>query len=136
MVLHDEVSLSPDGSLTAPPQLLKRLATNDAVLTPLAEGGLGLYPQAAWEFAVAEFDRLPDVRQEARLMIDLMRSNTSACQVGKGGRIEVPPALRRLAGLDELVLVVAARDHLQLWDPQTWARRARPDAQSRVHDVA
>jgi MraZ protein len=39
----------------------------------------------------------------------------------KQGRFVLPQAVREWAGLRDEVIIVGARDHIELWSPERWA---------------
>ena len=121
-VFRDEVTLAPSGLLELPADACSRLGAT-AVLAPGLEAELRLYAPRDWEAQMARVDALPDLRQEARLMVQLLRSNAMTVDIGHDRVLSIPPHLQRLGRLKSQVLVVSAGGHVELWDPQAWIRR-------------
>jgi MraZ protein len=86
-----------------------------------------LYPVPEWLPLEANLIRLsafdPTIRQLQRLLI----GHAEEVDIDAAGRILVPPALRKYAGLDREVVLVGQGRKLELWDEASWqAQTAQP----------
>jgi len=104
-------------------------------LAPGLQHGLRLYPAADWARRLSAMEALPNLRYEAKLMIQLMRSNAIEVAIGPEREILIPLFLRQLGRLKEQVLVVSGRDHVEIWNPDTWIRHDQP-VDAVAHGVA
>ncbi|OGG08548.1 hypothetical protein A2154_01035 [Candidatus Gottesmanbacteria bacterium RBG_16_43_7] len=41
-------------------------------------------------------------------------------EIDKTGRILLPTHLKEYAGITEIVVIIGAGDHFEIWDKQTW----------------
>lgn len=77
---------------------------------------------------IASFQRLTERLNEASLTNKAMRDyqrmlfTAASHEVpDKQGRIGVPPVLRTYAALEKDVVVVGVMNHLEIWNPESWA---------------
>ena len=47
-------------------------------------------------------------------------SNAEYCKIDGSGRIVIPPHMKKITEIDQEVLVVGARSHIELWNPKVW----------------
>jgi len=135
-MLYPQCALDPDGYLVLPYEARCKVGPAP-IIAPTMDHALGLYRPEAWSRLVAQFEALPDLRYEARLLVELLRSNASETVIGTDDMIRIPTPLRRLAHIDEQVLVVSAEDHIQIWNPQLWQGKCSESyTMSRSHGVA
>lgn len=121
VLLHPIVQLDPIGKVRLP--TISGRVGRKTVLSPTLNRSLAIYPAARWEEVADDLTALPHLREEASLLIDLVRSNAAEATIDEHDRLWIPEFLRRLAGLEDDVLPVVASDHLELWDPRRWAAR-------------
>lgn len=102
-----------------------RFRDGEAGQSFVATRGLGsclfLYPLVEWDRVLARFDR-----QKARIdpeqrrhFLQLMR-HTVETTVDAQGRILLPSALAKLAGISDEVTFVGAGDVIEMWDPKRY----------------
>ncbi len=85
------------------------------------DGQIDIYPVPAWQ-ALAE--KVGGENQAHAAVRDMSRIfyAASECPVDKQGRIVLPNALRRHAGLDTEVVLVGVKNHLEIWSRENWER--------------
>ena len=78
-------------------------------------------------YALAEFGKVADVlaslpvtQISTRRVGRLTFSNAFDLQIDRQGRIVLPPTLRQYAEIKDEVVVVGARDHLEIWARKLW----------------
>ena len=83
------------------------------------DGQINAYPLETWQ-QIAE--RMGQQNQALRSVRDLNRIlfAASECQIDKQGRILVPPALRKHAGLETNLVILGMQDHLEIWSQERW----------------
>ncbi len=88
------------------------------------DGQINISSVAAWQ-RIAEI--LSQQNQAIRAVRDLTRMVLAAddCPVDKQGRILIPQALRRDAGLDTNVVILGNVDHLEIWGLEQWQESQR-----------
>ena len=117
--LNTPLTLDPKGRITLPSRLKTMLDNEGAnVLVCIPhKGHLRLYTKPGFkEHVAAEFvgkDRFdPIVERKQRLRMGL----AAEVQVDAQGRVNVPPNLRAMAGLERDVMLLSIDERLELWD--------------------
>lgn len=82
---------------------------------------LGLFPRDAWDALAAKVAALPVTDAGARTFSRFLFASAYEVELDGQGRVVVPAGLREWAGLESEVVVVGARDHVELWAPGRWA---------------
>lgn len=117
-----EHTIDDKNRLTLPAKFREQLAEG-VVVTRGMDGCLYAYPAADWrerfQARVAGLDPLqPDSRKLQRHFF----SGASEAELDKQGRIMIPAALLKYAGLSRDVVVAGVSDHLEIWDRGAWRR--------------
>ena len=60
-------------------------------------------------------------------------SGAAEAEPDKQGRVMIPPALLRHAGLDREVVVAGMRDHFEIWDRAAWREHMKEVEGSAEH---
>jgi MraZ protein len=103
----------------------RRLALTPAgdgrlVLTADPSRCLLLYPLAAWEPIQTRLMALSSFNEQIRGLQRMLVGHADDVEIDAAGRILVPPALRRYAGLDKHVVLVGQGQKFELWDEAQW----------------
>jgi MraZ protein len=96
-------------------------------LSPNTEGCIALWTPG--EFARQSDERLAESRtggRDGRQRARYWAANSSDVEFDKQGRFALPSAIRDYGRLEGDVLVVGALDHVELWNPQTYAEQVNP----------
>src|SRR5258708_129592 len=91
-------------------------------VTPGPDQCLWLYTQECLERLAEKLDQAPATDGEARVFRRLYFAQTEAVDVDRIGRILIPERLVQFAGLKHEVVLLGVRDHLELWDAESWQR--------------
>ncbi len=86
-----------------------------------------LYPLAEYQAYRERVERTPMEPAEADSFERFLCSQTKVLQVDKPGRILLPREFRELAEIDDQVVLVGARDHIELWSPANWSEQLGQD---------
>jgi MraZ protein len=79
------------------------------------------YPRRDWtERIERRLDALDPLSSEARTVRRFTFSGASDEELDKQGRVTIPAALLRHAGLEREAVVVGVHDHLEIWDRRRW----------------
>lgn len=118
-----ELVLDAKGRLAIPARHREGLSSagNGRVIVTADHGGcLLIYPLAAWEPIEAQLMALSSFDDRIRSLQRLIVGHADEVEVDAAGRILIPPALRRYAGLDRHVVLVGQGRKLELWDEARW----------------
>ena len=105
------------------------------VLTRGLDGCLSVYPRGDWSALEARIATLDPLSKEARDMARFFYGAAADAELDKQGRVLVPPALVRHAGIGREVVVTGVRDHLEIWDRSVWADKVT-ELEGSADDVA
>ena len=111
--------LDEKGRLFLPAKFRNRLAEG-LVVTQGQEKCLVVWPQDVFD---AEADRVsarPMTSKSARAYTRMLFSSGSEQALDKQGRIGIPTPLREYAAIERDVVVIGARDRLEIWNPTRW----------------
>jgi MraZ protein len=117
-----EHTIDDKNRLTLPAKFREAMA-GGVVVTRGMDGCLFAYSSDDWrerfQVRVAALDPLqPDSRKLQRHFF----SGAAEAELDKQGRIMIPAALLRYAGLSRDVVVAGVHDHLEIWDREAWRR--------------
>jgi len=118
-----QLALDVKGRLAVPARHRDALAMGGEgrlVLTADPSRCLLLYPVAAWEPIQARLMDLSSFNDKIRGLQRLLVGYADDVEIDTAGRILVPPALRRYAGLDKHVVLVGQGHKFELWDEAQW----------------
>jgi MraZ protein len=116
-----EHTIDDKNRVTLPARFRDQLAAG-VVLTRGLDTCLDVYSRTDWEALVAsKLAGLDPFSREARELKRFFFSGASDAELDKQGRVVVPPALARRAGLGREVVVAGVHDHLEIWDRAAWA---------------
>jgi MraZ protein len=118
-----ELVLDAKGRLAIPARHRDGLAGSSGgrVIVTADNGGcLLIYPLAAWEPIEAKLMSLSSFDERIRSLQRLIVGHADEVDVDAAGRILIPPALRRYAGVDRRVVLVGQGRKLELWDEARW----------------
>jgi MraZ protein len=111
--------LDEKGRLILPAKYRDELAEG-VVITKGQERCLYVWP-------LAEFTRVTNAMRDAQMSGKTLRDHSRVLFASgsdevpdKQGRVTVPPALRRYAGLDRDCVVIGANSRMEIWDAAAW----------------
>jgi|SRR5687768_6792466 MraZ protein len=130
-----EHTLDDKNRITLPAKLRAAFA-GGVVLTRGLDGCLFAYPRADWERLVeSTLGSLDLLSQEGRRVHRFFFSGATEAELDRQGRVMIPAALIKHAGLGRDVVVAGVRDHLEIWDGATW-RKELNEVEGSAEDVA
>jgi MraZ protein len=109
--------------LVAIPSAFRRKTedSGDSFVLTFFDDAIAGYPRGTWLSLEKQVLSLPAFSKKARSLSRVLASRAHESRVDTQGRILVPPALRRLAGLDRDVVVNGAMDRLEIWPRTKWS---------------
>ena len=106
------------------------------VLTRGMDGCVYAYARADWEQLVqSRFALLDPLSRDDRMIQRHFFSGAGEATADRQGRVMVPAALVKHAGLGREVVVAGVFDHLEIWDRSAWQAQVK-DVEGRAEDVA
>jgi MraZ protein len=117
-----EHTIDDKNRLTLPAKFREELA-GGVVVTRGMDGCLFVYSAEHWrERFQARVGGLDQLQREGRKLQRHFFSGAGEAELDKQGRIMIPSALLRYAGLSRDVVVAGVSDHLEIWDREAWRR--------------
>ena len=116
-----EHTIDDKNRLTLPARFREALSEG-VVVTRGMDGCLYAYPRADWQEQLSRVSSLDPLSSEGRKLQRHFFSGAAEAELDKQGRIMIPGALLRYAGLEREVVVAGIHDHLEIWDRETWRR--------------
>jgi MraZ protein len=113
-------SVDAKGRVAVPVRFRAELA-GVAFLSRWIDECLAIFPRDAWDGLAAKVANLPIGDAGARSFMRFVFSSAFEVEIDRQGRIVLPANLRGWAGLEGEVVVVGARDHVELWEPTRWS---------------
>lgn len=129
-----EHTIDAKGRLVLPAKFRNRLP-DGGYLAPHASG-LALWPPAAFEEMVDRLAlqvRAGEVDPDALVGIT---ANADEVSADAQGRILLSPRLREMGALAAEVVLLGARDHIQIWSIEAWRQRRDAVTQSATSALA
>lgn len=118
-----ELVLDAKGRLAVPARHRDGLVSGGnghLVVTADPGGCLLIYPVGTWEPIEARLMQLSSFDDKIRSIQRLIVGHADDVELDAAGRILIPPALRRYAGLDKRVVLVGQGQKLELWGEVKW----------------
>jgi len=109
------------GRIAVPVRFRAQLAENSVVASWVDPCG-SIHPPEEWAKVMARLEGLPIGDPAARQSNRTLTARAFPFDMDKQGRFVLPPAVRDWAGLTNEVVIVGARDHIELWSPERWAQ--------------
>jgi len=95
--------------------------SGDSFILTFFDDAIAGYPRGTWLSLEKQVLSLPAFSKKARSLSRVLASRAHESRLDTQGRILVPPALRRLAGLDRDVVVIGAMDRFEIWPRGKWS---------------
>jgi len=93
------------------------------VLTRGFEGGVDVLTLPYWDKIAERLSKMPTLDMQSRYFRKFYYSSAHQTKLDRQGRVLVPPALRRTAGLRDRAVVLSTGDHVEIWDEDRYFER-------------
>jgi transcriptional regulator MraZ len=103
-------------------------------LTENREGCLALWTPGEFERQMGAMQDRASQGRANRNRARLWAATSHEVEIDRQGRMPIPAHLREFAALQGDVLVHGAIDRVELWNPQAWEERVRPDERWLLED--
>lgn len=115
-----EHTIDDKSRLTVPARFRDALA-GGVVLSKGLDRDVELWPREAWTSGIgARLAQLDPFSREGRELKRFFFGGAAAAELDRQGRVLLPPALVRHAGLERDVIIAGVDDHLELWGRSAW----------------
>ncbi len=108
------------GRLPVPAAFRRMLGDRGQVVVTLLDQCLAVYAPSEWARLEAQIAALPAFSKPVKALTRLLASRAADCEIDVQGRILLPPALRRGAGLGRDAVVVGVLSRFEVWSPENW----------------
>jgi MraZ protein len=120
-----EHSIDDKSRLTLPARFREAFA-GGVVLSKGLDVNVDAWPRQGWEEGIeARLAELDPFAREGRELKRFFFAGAAAAELDRNGRVLLPPALVKHAGLDKEVVVAGVHDHLEIWDREAWTEHLR-----------
>jgi MraZ protein len=117
-----ECRMDRQGRVAIPSAFRRRIEeADDSFVLTFFDDAIAGYPRETWLSLEKQVLALPAFSKKARALSRVLASRAHDSKLDAQGRVLVPPALRRLAGLDRDVVVIGAMDRFEIWPSDRWA---------------
>ena len=112
-------ALDAKGRVVMPSKFRKGLKAG-CVVTKGQERCLYVFPMDRWQEESDRVLTLPRTDRRARNYSRSFFASATDQSLDAQGRVQLPEALRRYAGLKKDLAVVGVADHIEIWATETW----------------
>jgi len=118
-------TITKDGRLSLPSKMRdvisQKYESEEVYFVLIAGNILCVYPEKEFEKAIERIAEIQEssLQEMAQLERD-MCANAESSKIDGSGRIVIPQDMRDSAKIDQEVLIVGARTHIELWSPGRW----------------
>ena len=112
-------SLDERGRVAVPPRFRDEFKAG-MVLSRGLDRCVTAYSPEGWERLIGRLDTLSFTQADARRLQRAVYGGAFEAEMDRQGRVLVPGQLREYANIRQSVVIVGMRDHLELWDAQSW----------------
>ncbi|MCU7938149.1 MAG: division/cell wall cluster transcriptional repressor MraZ [gamma proteobacterium symbiont of Bathyaustriella thionipta] len=124
-----KLNLDAKGRMAIPSRYRERLVDDCAghlVITLDTEKRVVIYPHNKWKEVETKLANLPVNKAAVRIQ-RLYLGHAADCDMDKNGRINIPPYLREITGLNKQVVLVGIGNKFEVWDEDSWNREWQDD---------
>jgi MraZ protein len=117
-----ECRMDRQGRVPIPSAFRRKIEdAGDTFVLTFFDDAIAGYPRGTWLSLEKQVLSLPAFSKKARSLSRVLASRAHESRLDAQGRILVPPALRKLAGLDRDVVVIGAMDRFEIWPRAKWS---------------
>jgi MraZ protein len=89
-------------------------------LAPGTDGSLALYPEESFARLASRLEHGSSDGRDVVAFSRLFYAQVQRVELDRQGRLRLPIELAELAGLRKEIVLLGVRDHLELWNRETW----------------
>lgn len=115
-------NIDPKGRVTIPAAYREALGESFTIGLNNDFSAIALYPVEKWQDMSERLDRIPDSDVRGMAYVRLIKAFSFTQQQLDGqGRVLLPTALRKKAGMDKAIRFVGVGRYLEIWDEDRFA---------------
>ncbi|MBR6766571.1 MAG: division/cell wall cluster transcriptional repressor MraZ [Clostridia bacterium] len=115
-------NIDPKGRATIPAAYREALGERFTIGLNSDFSAIALYPVEKWQDMSQQLDRIPDSDLKGMAYVRLIKAfSFTEQQLDGQGRVLLPAALRKKAGLEKAVRFVGVGRYLEIWDEDRFA---------------
>ncbi len=118
----NKLNLDAKGRMAIPSRYRERLmddCNGHLVITLDTEKRVVIFPYDEWQDVEAKLVKLSMSKAAVRIKRFYLGHATD-CDMDKNGRINIPPYVREMAGLDKQIVLLGMGNKFEVWDEQSW----------------
>ena len=112
-------SVDDKGRLAVPSRFRAQLDAG-LVVSRWLDACLAIHTRTGWDALADKVATLPITDENARRFSRFIFAGAVEATLDGQGRVLLPGYLREMAGLGPDAVIVGARDHAEIWAPDTW----------------
>lgn len=112
-------NIDDKGRLTIPSKFREDLG-DKFVITRGLENCLFAYSEADFQKIVAELQKIPFTKKDARQFMRFFLSGATTVEFDKQGRVNLQAPLISYAGLQKECVIIGTGDRLEIWSNDNW----------------
>ncbi|MDR2370253.1 MAG: division/cell wall cluster transcriptional repressor MraZ [Treponema sp.] len=127
-----ESTLDDKGRVSIPIRLREVYSVNELVITQGRQPSVWIMTPEVWERVSEKLKNSSDLTEEEYSLVEYLHIlPAQLVEIDKSGRIPVPQAIRKYAGLTKECLVLSAENRLEIWDSQSYYTYLNENSQVR-----
>ncbi len=123
-----ELRLDDKGRLVVPARVRERLGGTFVITIAPPDSCLVIYPQGAWDAFCARLEAAPRKDEQYRRFVRKLFGSTEEAATDGQGRLLIPPALRKIAGIEREVVLVGSLTRVEVWSAEAYQQQ--PDVEN------
>jgi MraZ protein len=136
MLLGESVQRLDAKNRVTLPARLRAAFSAGVVVSKGFDGCLFVFTPDGWDaFVASQMARLDPLSRSGRDMSRWLYAGAVETELDRQGRVMLPPQQLEHGNLKRDIVVAGLRDHLEIWDLETWRTRAA-EFEGSVEDVA
>ena len=128
-----DYSVDNKGRINIPARLRKYISpeANDTfIVTRGYEQCLYVYPLDEWNKVEENIRQLSSTNPKHRFFMRTLLERATESQLDGQFRITIPKELLQFAGIDNEVFIIGVLEHIEIWNPRTYADYQKTQAES------
>lgn len=120
-------SLDTKGRMNIPAKFRDKLS-EPFYMTSGMDGCLFVFAETEWNEFEEKILSIPLSSKNGRYFQRLFLSGAADCTLDKQGRVNVPPHLRKYAGLEKDAIIIGVGKRIEIWSKDKWDAYSDPES--------